>query len=147
MAGFLIGAAGVGLQAVSTLEEGKAAADAGKFQQKQFEQEARATEFTGQYESRQIRKAARRARAKRIAEAGARGTTTTGTNLLALVDEAANFEADAQVTSFNRKRQAAGLRQKGDIARFRGRQIRRASRIRAATQIFSGGLKLLEIGN
>lgn len=134
----IAGGAGIGLSAYGTLEKGKEAAKAGKIQQQQLEAEAKAAEQVGQYESRLKRKEAERTQASQIAQMMANGGLLTGSNLEILAETARNYEDDALVISRNYQMQAINLRNKGALARYEGQLARRASRIRAVSDILSG---------
>ena len=140
-------AAGMGLSAYGTLEAGKEAARAGKTAQQQYEQEAKATRYAGQYASRLKRIEARRAKAKRIAQIGAGGGLLTGTKLLSLADEAVAYESDARVVMHNYQLRATGLRNQGILARYQGRMARWSSRIRAFANMGKSAGSLYALGS
>lgn len=124
---------GAGLSAYSTLEGGKEAADMGKLTQEQLNEEAKAAEQAGNYESREKRKEAARAKAGQIAQISANGGLLTGSNLVLVADTAKEYESDAIVIARNYKMEASRLRIAGSMAAYEGKQIRRASRVRAAS--------------
>ena len=122
---------GTGLSAYATLEEGKQAAELGKTAQQQHELEAKALGEAGQYESREKRKEAIRARAAREAQVGAQGGELVGSKVIGIADEAVEYEADARVIMRNYQIEAIRQRNIGRIKRYQGQVARRASRIRA----------------
>jgi len=130
--------AGIGLSAYSTLEEGKEQAELGKIAQRQYIAEAKATEQAGQYESREKRKEAARAKASQIAQMAAQGGEITGGNITILADTAKNYEADARVIMRNYQLSATQLRNQGMLAAYQGRLARRSSRIRAFADTATG---------
>jgi len=137
---FAIGA-GIGLSAYGTLKEGKEAAKAGEFAQKQYEAEAAAVTLAGQIESREKRKEAVRARSAAIAQMYAQGGQITGSKLISLTDSAIEYEADARMITRNYGVEAARLRTAGAWAAYQGRVARRASRIRALANALGQGSK------
>ncbi len=137
----LLFGAGAGLSALGTLEEGKQAAKEGKYAQAQKYEEAKATRKAGQYESREKLKEGQRTEASQIADIGAKGSTLTGTKLLTITDIAAEYAADAKLIIFNAQTEAQRLESEGDYARYLGRSARRASRLRAATNLLGSGAK------
>lgn len=140
-------AGGTALQVMSTLEEGKQAAKTGKLQQRQYEQDARATEEAGKYDIELKRKEGARLKATQIAQMAASGGIISGTNLEILADSAREVELDAQAIYRNTNARATGLRNQGKIARYQGRYARYGSRIRAfATGLQGAGMMGLMYG-
>jgi len=139
--GLTLFATGAGLSAYSTLEAGKQTAELGKIAQQQYEQDAKAAVEAGRYESLQKRKEGTRAKAKQIAQAFAQGGTLTGSKLEIIAETAEEFEADARVIMHNYQIEATRLRNIGAIERYKGQTARRASRIRAFSNLLSVGGK------
>jgi len=129
---------GMGMSAYATLEEGKQTDELSKISQRQYEAEAKAAEQAGQYESREKRKEAQRAKATQIAQMSANGGLLTGSNLLILAETAKNYEDDALVIARNYKVEATRLRNRGAIIRYQGQVAKRNSRIRAFTGVMTG---------
>lgn len=163
--------AGLGLSTYATLSAGSEAAKAGKeaakygaYQQKlyeneakvtqrQAEEEAKATLYAGQYESREKRKEKARTTASRIAQVFAQGGTITGSKLINIADEATEYEADAGMIMHNYQLKATQTRYEGllrsiqlrnrgkmalyegQVAKYQGAVEKRASRIRAFSDI------------
>lgn len=124
-------AVGTGLEITETLRQGKQAARIGKRNQEILEEEARAVEEVGLFESGETRLEGKRLLASQIAQAGAQGGALTGTTLTLLADSAVEIEREARIITRNARLRAKGLRQQGAIERFKGRAARRASRVRA----------------
>lgn len=124
-------AAGGGLSAYSTLEQGKQQVKYAKIAQKQLNAEADATEQAGAYESREKRKEGQRMQASQIAQISANGGMISGSNLLVMADSAREVENDAIAISYNYKTQANELRNRGALGLYQARIDRRSSRIRA----------------
>lgn len=147
MAQLAILAAGMGLQAYSTLEEGKQAAELGKISQAQYDAEARATKDAGNYASREQRKEGQRLMATQMAQAGAQGGSLSGSNLTIMANSAKEMEMDAMVISRNYTLEANKLTQQGAMARYQGQLARRNSRIRAlADGLTTAGTAALIMG-
>jgi len=144
LAGALLGT-GMGLSLYGTLEEGKEAAREGKFAQIQYGMQAKAAEEAGQYESREKRKEGQRKKGAMVAEMSAKGGNITGSNLIGLADTAKEYEADARMIMRNYKGEANRLRNIGAVYAYQGRVARRASRIRALTNLMNPlGLLMLQ---
>lgn len=122
---------GMALSTYSTLQGGKEAARAGKFQQQQFEAEAQAELMAGGEEALLKRKEGQRLAASQIAAFSASGSGLVGSNLVVMAQSARNVEMDALTIERNAGVQATSLRQQGALARYEGQLARRNARIRA----------------
>lgn len=129
---------GLAYQAYSTYQQGKQAAEVGKYQQQQYLQEAEATRQAGQYESREKRKEGQRLIAQQVAQAGAQGGQITGSNLAILAETAKEIEADALMIQHNYDVKATQLKNEGAIAAYQGRSARSAARIRTFAKLGTG---------
>ncbi len=119
------------LSAYSTLQGGKEAAEAGKFQQQQYEAEAKAALMAGGEEARLKRQEGRRLTASQIAAFSASGSGLVGSNLVVMAQSARNVEMDALTIERNAGVRASTLRTQGAWARYEGRLARYNARIRA----------------
>lgn len=138
MAELALMAVGTGMSVYSTLQEGKAADKASKIEQQQLNAQAEATRKAGQHESMMKRKEGSRLLASQIAQASASGGTFSGSNLLLMANTASEIEKDASMIEYNYGVNARQYESQGRMVRWQGKQAKRASRIRAAAQAFSG---------
>lgn len=127
---YIIMAAGQGMSAYSSLQEGKQAAEIGEAQQAAYEGEARAEIMAGAEAAGLKRKEGRRLLASQIAAASVSGGLV-GSNMVIMAESARNIETDALTIERNAQTRAKSLRIRGEFARYEGRAARRRARIRA----------------
>lgn len=131
--------AGTGMKAYGQYQEGQAADEAAKYNQKVLEREAQAREQKALFDSRrQAEESARRTSSMR-ASMGASGTLTTeGSPLQILSVQAEQDEMDNMLIGYNSMTEAQALRSKGEMERWKGKQAKSASRIAAGTTLLTG---------
>ena len=128
-------AGGTALSAYSTIQGGKEAAETGKIQQQQLENEAKSEQLAGLDESGLKRKEGRALTASQIAAISASGGGMVGSNLVLMAESAKNVEMDASIISRNADLRAKSLRQQGAWARYEGQLARRNARMRAFANV------------
>jgi len=128
-------AGGTALSAYSTIQGGKEAAETGKIQQQQLENEAKSEQLAGLDESGLKRKEGRALTASQIAAISASGGGMVGSNLVLMAESAKNVEMDASIISRNADLRAKSLKQQGAWARYEGQLARRNARMRAFANV------------
>ena len=131
-----------GLQATSTLASGFQAYKWGKYENKQAQADANATEGAARVEAGKIRELSQRQKSSARAALAASGVQTdAGTGAEIQSDITQRSEEDALTTILNGKYQGDRVRLQGSIARQQGRDALAGSVLKAAgqaTQAYGG---------
>lgn len=116
---------GTGLQAIGAIQQGQAASDAAKFNQRVFEQNAVAARQRAAAEAEDSRRRTARLLGRQRAGIGARGLAVEGSPLELLSDTAAEGELEARRIIDAGELEARGFTQRAALARAEASSARR----------------------
>ena len=132
-------AIGTGMQAYGQRQEGQAADTAAEYNQQVLEREAQAKEQKSLIESRRQAGEASRKMSSLRAGLGASGVATgVGAPLEILSAQAQESELENLMIGYEGQTEAAGLREQGKMARWEGKQAKKAGAIGAGATLLSG---------
>lgn len=127
-----------GLQAVGSIMQGNAAADAGAAQQAAYNQAAENERLASGYEATRVYDKGRRAQSAALVQVAGSGVSLAGSPTEVLADNAVQTQMDVQAIQFGSQIKQANLRTQGDLAFMQGQQKQQAGYIGAAMSVGSG---------
>ena len=131
--------AAAAVSAVATMRAGSAQAEAGKYNARVAEMNAKQARDAAALEAMNIRNAGRRTQGTARARAGASGLLLdTGSPLEVFAENAANIEREAATAIYRGEITAQGQQQRGVLERYQGSQAQSASYFTAGSTLLSG---------
>lgn len=130
--------AGAGVAAYSSIEQGKAADEAGKYNQKVASNNAEAARQQAMFEADKVRKRNMLILGRQHAEAAKSGILDTGSMEDVFNDSAVQGELDAMVTNYGGAYKANYYASQGRLARYEGSAAQQASYYRAGGTLLTG---------
>ena len=131
---------GTALNAVGSIQEGKAADKAAQFEAAQLEEQAKARYAQGTREAYESRRVGRIMESDaRAAMAAGGGSTTDAGAIEQLGKISAESDYESLAALYEGETAAAGLKKKAWARRKEGRAARRAGRTRALSTVITGG--------
>jgi len=127
-----------GLQAVGSIMQGNAAAEAGKAQQAAYQQSAEYERMAAGYEATKVAERNRRAASAALTQVAGSGVSLTGSPTDVLADNAIQSQMDIDAIRFGSTIKQNNLLTQGDLAKMQGDQKQQAGYIGAATNVASG---------
>ena len=135
-----IAAAGVG--AYSSIQQGRAAEEAGKFQAGLAAQEVEDLDVAKEFEERDLREEGRKLRARQLLQFAKGGVVPgTGTPLIMAEDTAEQVERDIGRMKYGYGLQQRRALSRGALARAEGKSQKRASRWSAGSSLLTGAYR------
>jgi uncharacterized lipoprotein YbaY len=134
--------AATGLQAVGSIMQGNAAADAGAAQQAAYNQAAENERLAAGYEATRVFDKGRRAQSSALVQVAGSGVSLAGSPTEVLADNAVQTQLDVDAIRFGSQIKQANLKTQGDLAFMQGQQKQQAGYLGAVTNI-AGGLTQL----
>jgi hypothetical protein len=136
-------AAGTGLQAYSSYEQGKSREAIFKYNEQVKRNEARQQEYLTARKRANIEKEGRRLRASQMAAYAKSGVQFTGTPIEVMAESAAAFKEDELMAQYEGDAVRRNLLQEADISEYRADSARRAGRLGVGESLFSGTAQTL----
>lgn len=127
-----------GLQAVGSIMQGNAAADAGAAQQQAYQQAAENERRAAGYEATRVADKNKRAASAALTQVAGSGVSLTGSPTEVLADNAIQSQMDIDAIRFGSTIKQNNLLMQGDLAKMQGEQKQQAGYIGAATNVASG---------
>jgi hypothetical protein len=127
-----------GLQALGSIMQGNAAADAGEAQQAAYRQAAENERMASGYEATRVADKNRRAASAALVQVAGSGVSLTGSPTEVLADNAIQSQMDIDAIRFGSTIKQNNLLTQGDLAKMQGEQKQTAGYIGAATNVASG---------
>lgn len=127
-----------GLQAVGSIMQGNAAADAGAAQQAAYNQAADNERLASGYEATRVADRNRRAASAALVQVAGSGVSLAGSPTDVLADNAVQSQMDIDAIRFGSTIKQNNLMTQGDLAFMQGQQKQQAGYIGAATSVASG---------
>jgi hypothetical protein len=127
-----------GLQAIGSIMQGNAAADAGAAQQQAYNQAAENERLAAGYEATRVYDKGRRAQSAALVQVAGSGVSLTGSPTEVLADNAIQTQMDVDAIRFGSQIKQQNLRTQGDLAFMQGQQKQQAGYIGAVTNVASG---------
>ncbi|PWR24985.1 hypothetical protein [Zavarzinia aquatilis] len=131
-------AGSAGLQAVSSIQQGNAAASAANWNAGQMDAAATRTLAATNAEEDRLRRQQAQELGRQRAAFAESGLAPSGSVLDVMTESATNAELDALTLRYRGQVEANDLRNQGSITRWQGRQARRAGYIGAGAALLSG---------
>ena len=127
-----------GLQALGSIMQGNAAAEAGKAQQAAYQQAADNERLASGYEATKVADKNRRAASAALVQVAGSGVSLTGSPTEVLADNAIQSQMDIEAIRFGSTIKQNNLLTQGELAKMQGDQKQQAGYIGAATSVASG---------
>jgi hypothetical protein len=127
-----------GLQALGSIMQGNAAADAGEAQQAAYRAAAENERLASGYEATKVADKNRRAASAALTQVAGSGVTLTGSPTEVLADNAIQSQMDIDAIRFGSTIKQNNLLTQGDLAKMQGDQKQQAGYLGAATNVASG---------
>lgn len=127
-----------GLQALGSIMQGNAAADAGNAQQAAYYRAAENERLSAGYEATRVADKNKRAASAALVQIAGSGVALTGSPTEVLADNAIQSQMDIDAIRFGSSIKQENLRTQGDLAKMQGDQKQMAGYIGAATNVASG---------
>ncbi|WP_155248309.1 hypothetical protein [Bradyrhizobium japonicum] len=131
-----------GLQAMGSIMQGNAAADAGAAQQAAYNQAAENERLAAGYEATRVYDRGRRAQSAALVQVAGSGVSLAGSPTEVLADNAIQTQMDVDAIRFGSQIKQQNLRTQGDLAFMQGQQKQQAGYLGAITNV-AGGLTQL----
>lgn len=127
-----------GLQAMGSIMQGNAAADAGKAQQAAYNQAADNERLASGYEATRVYDRGKRAQSSALVQVAGSGVTLAGSPTEVLADNAVQTQMDVDAIRFGSQIKQNNLTMQGDLAAYTGQQKQQAGYLGAVTSVASG---------
>jgi hypothetical protein len=127
-----------GLQALGSIMQGNAAADAGAAQQAAYNQAAENERLSAGYEATRVADKNKRAASAALTQVAGSGVALTGSPTEVLADNAIQSQMDIDAIRFGSTIKQQNLRTQGELAKMQGDQKQTAGYLGALTSIGSG---------
>ena len=144
--GGISAAAGAGVQAYGSYQQGKSEEALGKYNAKVAERQAQAAEMQASAEAKRQQRATRAEQARQRVLLAKSGITSEGTPLMLLEQSAMNAEMDRQTILREGNIQSDQFTSQAAADRARAKSAGRAGRIGAAGSLLSGAGQVANIG-
>ncbi len=127
-----------GLQALGSIMQGNAAADAGAAQKAAYDRAAENERLSAGYEATRVSDKNRRAASAALTQVAGSGVSLTGSPTEVLADNAIQSQMDIDAIRFGSEIKQGNLRTQGDLAKMQGDQKQQAGYFGAVTSVASG---------